>query len=190
MQKKAVFVEFCDEFILFQTVIGKKDPHHFVKRTGSGTTHSTHQADQNIVLIEVLNLQIVEPLGSVFVCEEFDMLFNDRLVLLGYAQVHRKQGGAICKEPLRIQHSVFQMVFPHVRLWKWSVNQVVRVVSSLSRKNLVPNWLPGSNFRIFALASSTESISSQSCFIIVPKDELAGFTRKLSIQLFDYLIQI
>lgn len=50
-------------------VIGEKDPYHFVKRTGSGMAHSTHQANQNIILIEVLNLQIIEPSRAVFVCK-------------------------------------------------------------------------------------------------------------------------
>ena len=83
------------------------------------------------------------------------------------------------------------MIFPHVRLWKWSIDQVVRGSIFSLQEELGAELVARFQFQNLRIGKLHRvNILGKVCFIIVPKDELAGFTRKLSIQLFDYLIQI
>ena len=77
--------------IFRQAALSEHDPHHLLKGAGACFADGTEQSGEDVFLVEVLDLQIVEPLGAFFIGKELDVLFEDRLILFLNAKVYRQQ---------------------------------------------------------------------------------------------------
>ena len=77
--------------ILRKTTLGEHDTHHLFKGAGACFADGAEQSGEDIFLVKVLDLQIVEPLGALFIGKELDVLFEDGLVLFLNAKVYRQQ---------------------------------------------------------------------------------------------------
>ena len=52
--------------ILRQAALGEHDTHHLLKGAGACFADGTEQPGEDVFLVEVLDLQIIEPLGCAF----------------------------------------------------------------------------------------------------------------------------
>ena len=77
--------------ILRQAALGEHDTHHLFKGAGACFADGAEQPGEDVLLVEILDLQIVEPLGALFIGKELDVLFEDRLILFLNAKVYRQQ---------------------------------------------------------------------------------------------------
>ena len=111
------------------------------------------------------------------------MLFDDGLVFLVNAQIHREQRSAVGKEALGVEQRVFQMVVPHIRLRKGGIDKIVCCGVLPFQKKLGGKLvvrLQEVNLGIFKLYIL--HILHKLAVVIVPKDEFTGIAGKLSIQ--------
>ena len=110
------------------------------------------------------------------------MLFDDGLILLVNAQIHRKQRSAVGKEALRVEQSIFQMVVPHIRLGEGGIDEVVCGGVLPFQKEFGGELivrLQEVDFGIIKLYIL--HILHKLAVIVVPKDEFTGIG-KFSIQ--------
>ena len=156
---------------------------HFFERAGPGTANAGQHANQNILLVEVLDLQIIKTLCAVLIGKELDMLLDDRLILLFDTQIHRKQRCTVRKEPLGVQQSILQVVIFHVRFRERSINQIIgRRIFPFQKSFRIKLIVRLQTIDRGILQSDVFHILFEFTFIVIPKDELPGISRKLSIQ--------
>ena len=86
--QKPVFLGLQQEFVVFQCAVGQHNPDDFLEGTSPGAADGRQKADDDVFLVEVLDLQIIEPLRPLLAGKELDVLLNDGLVLLIDPQVH------------------------------------------------------------------------------------------------------
>ena len=111
------------------------------------------------------------------------MLFDDGLVFLVNAQIHREQRGAVGIEALGVEQRVFQMVVPYIRLGEGGVDEIVcggvlPFQKKLGGKLVIR--LQKVDFSVFQLYIL--HILHKLAVIVIPKNELTGIAGKLSIQ--------
>ena len=90
-RQQVVLFKLLQVSILRKTTLGEHDPHHLLKGAGACFADGAEQSGEDVLLVEVLNFQIVEPLGALFVGKELDVLFEDRLIFFLNAKVYRQQ---------------------------------------------------------------------------------------------------
>ena len=123
--QQAVFLYFGQELVICKLAVRQYDPDYFFKGTGAGATNGRKETRDDVLFIEVLDFKVIEALCPFLVGKELDVLFNDGFIFLIDTQIHQKQRGTVGKKALGIEQRVFQMVVPHIRLWKGSINEVV-----------------------------------------------------------------
>ena len=172
-------------------LLRQHDAHDFLKRAGTRLADCTEQTDKDIFFIEVFDFQIIEPLSALFVGEKLDVLLNNRLVLFLNTQVNRQQGGSVSKEPSGIQHCVFQMVVPYIRLRKRCIDQIIRGLIYTLQKILCIELvirLEMVDLRILKLHRL--HILGKFCLVIVPENQFPGLPGKFRIQAVYNLFQV
>ena len=190
-RQQIVFFKLLQESIVHQLTIRQHDAHNLFKRAGTRLADCTQQTDKDIFFIEVFDFQIIEALGALFVGEKLDVLLNNRLVLFLNTQVNRQQGGTVSKEPSGIQHCVFQMVVPYIRLRKRCINQIIRGLIHTLQKILCIELvirLEMVDLRILKL--NCLHILGKFCLIIVPENQFPGLSGKFRIQAVYNLFQV
>ena len=190
-RQQVVFFKLLQESIVHQLAICQHDAHDFLKRAGTRLADCTQQTDKDIFFIEVFDFQIIEPLSALFVGEKLDVLLNNRLVLFLNTQVNRQQGGTVSKEPSGIQHCVFQMVVPYIRLRKRCIDQIIRGLIHTLQKILCIELvirLEMVDLRILKL--NCLHILGKFCLIIVPENQFPGLSGKFRIQAVYNLFQV
>ena len=190
-RQQVVFFKLLQESIVHQLAIRQHDAHNLFKRAGTRLADCTQQTDKDIFFIEVFDFQIIEALGALFVGEKLDVLLNNRLVLFLNTQVNRQQGGSVSKEPSGIQHCVFQMVVPYIRLRKRCINQIIRGLIHTLQKILCIELvirLEMVDLRILKL--NCLHILGKFCLIIVPENQFPGLSGKFRIQAVYNLFQV
>ena len=111
------------------------------------------------------------------------MLFYDGFVLLIDTQVHREQRGAVCKESLGVQHGVLQMVVPHIRLRKRSIDQVIgRGVLTLQKELSGKLIVRLQEVDLGVIQRHGLHIFHKLTVVIVPEDQFSRVSRKLSVE--------
>src|SRR5699024_9571894 len=129
----------------------------------------------DVLFVEVLYLKGIGALRPVFVGKELDVLFDDGLVFLVNAQIHREQRSAVGKEALGVEQRVFQMVVPHIRLGEGGVDEIVCGSVLPFQKELGGElivWLQEVDLGIIKLYIL--HILHKLAVIVVPKDEFTG----------------
>ena len=190
-RQQIVFFKLLQESIVHQLTIRQHDAHNLFKRAGTRLADCTQQTDKDIFFIEVFDFQIIEALGALFVGEKLDVLLNNRLVLFLNTEVNRQQGGTVGKEPSGIQHCVFQMVVPYIRLRKRCINQIIRGLIHTLQKILCIELvirLEMVDLRILKL--NCLHILGKFCLIIVPENQFPGLSGKFRIQAVYNLFQV
>ena len=190
-RQQVVFFKLLQESIVHQLAIRQHDAHDFLKRAGTRLADCTQQTDKDIFFIEVFDFQIIEALGALFVGEKLDVLLNNRLVLFLNTEVNRQQGGTVSKEPSGIQHCVFQMVVPYIRLRKRCIDQIIRGLIHTLQKILCIELvirLEMVDLRILKL--NCLHILGKFCLIIVPENQFPGLSGKFRIQAVYNLFQV
>ena len=190
-RQQVVFFKLLQESIVHQLAIRQHDAHNLFKRAGTRLADCTQQTDKDIFFIEVFDFQIIEALGALFVGEKLDVLLNNRLVLFLNTEVNRQQGGTVGKEPSGIQHCVFQMVVPYIRLRKRCINQIIRGLIHTLQKILCIELvirLEMVDLRILKL--NCLHILGKFCLIIVPENQFPGLSGKFRIQAVYNLFQV
>ena len=190
-RQQIVFFKLLQESIVHQLAIRQHDAHNLFKRAGTRLADCTQQTDKDIFFIEVFDFQIIEALGALFVGEKLDVLLNNRLVLFLNTQVNRQQGGSVSKEPSGIQHCVFQMVVPYIRLRKRCIDQIIRGLIHTLQKILCIELvirLEMVDLRILKL--NCLHILGKFCLIIVPENQFPGLSGKFRIQAVYNLFQV
>ena len=190
-RQQIVFFKLLQESIVHQLAIRQHDAHDLFKRAGTRLADCTQQTDKDIFFIEVFDFQIIEALGALFVGKKLDVLLNNRLVLFLNTEVNRQQGGTVSKEPSGIQHCVFQMVVPYIRLRKRCINQIIRGLIHTLQKILCIELvirLEMVDLRILKL--NCLHILGKFCLIIVPENQFPGLSGKFRIQAVYNLFQV
>ena len=190
-RQQVVFFKLLQESIVHQLAIRQHDAHDFLKRAGTRLADCTQQTDKDIFFIKIFDFQIIEPLSTFFVGEKLDVLLNNRLVLFLNTEVNRQQGGTVSKEPSGIQHCVFQMVVPYIRLRKRCINQIIRGLIHTLQKILCIELvirLEMVDLRILKL--NCLHILGKFCLIIVPENQFPGLSGKFRIQAVYNLFQV
>ena len=190
-RQQIVFFKLLQESIVHQLAIRQHDAHDLFKRAGTRLADCTQQTDKDIFFIEVFDFQIIEALGALFVGKKLDVLLNNRLVLFLNTEVNRQQGGTVSKEPSGIQHCVFQMVVPYIRLRKRCIDQIIRGLIHTLQKILCIELvirLEMVDLRILKL--NCLHILGKFCLIIVPENQFPGLSGKFRIQAVYNLFQV
>ena len=190
-RQQIVFFKLLQESIVHQLSIRQHDAHNFLKRAGTRLADCTQQTDKDIFFIKVFDFQIIEPLSALFVGEKLDVLLNNRLVLFLNTEVNRQEGSTVSKEPSGIQHCVFQMVVPYIRLRKRCINQIIRGLIHTLQKILCIELvirLEMVDLRILKL--NCLHILGKFCLIIVPENQFPGLSGKFRIQAVYNLFQV
>ena len=190
-RKQIILLKLCKEFVIFQLIISQQYPDHFVKGASTGTAHSAHKSNQYVFLVEILNLQIVEPACALFIGEKLDMLFNDLLVFLVNTQIRRQQGSTISKEALGVQHGILQVILPYIRLRKRSIDQVIGGLILTLQKILCGKlvaWFQLQNLSVSQLHKI--NVFCKIRLVIIPEYQLAGITGEFFVQPVYNLFQV
>ena len=85
---QSILLHLSQKFVVFQRTVRQHDPNDFLKRTGAGAANGGEKAGDDILFVEIFDLQVVEPLGPLFIGEKLDVFLDDGLVLLIDPQVH------------------------------------------------------------------------------------------------------
>ena len=190
-RQQVVFFKLLQESIVHQLAIRQHDAHDFLKRAGTRLADCTQQPNKDIFFIKVLDFQIIEPLSTLLVGKKLDVFLNNRLVLFLDTQVNRQQRGAVGKEPPGIQHCVFQMVVPYIRLWKRRIDQIICSLIHTLQKILCIELvilLEMVDLRILKLHRL--HILGKFRLVIVPENQFPGLPGKFRIQTVYNLFQV
>ena len=122
---KRQFLNLGQKLVICKLAVCQHDPDHFFKGTSTGAANGREKPRDDVLFVEVLYLKVIEALRPFFVGKELDVLFDDGLVFLVNAQIHREQRSAVGKEALGVEQRVFQMVVPHIRLGEGGVDEIV-----------------------------------------------------------------
>ena len=190
-RQQVVFFKLLQESIVHQLAIRQHDAHNFLKRAGTRLADCTQQTDKDIFFIEVFDFQIIEALGALFVGEKLDVLLNNRLVLFLNTEVNRQEGSTVGKEPSGIQHCVFQMVVPYIRLRKRCINQIIRgLIHTLQKILCIELVIRLEMVDLRILKFHRLHILGKFCLVIVPENQFPGLPGKFRIQAVYNLFQV
>ena len=105
--QQPVFLNLGQELIICKLAVCQHDPDHFFKGTGAGAANGREKPRDDVLFVEVFDFKVIEALRPLLVGKELDVLFNDGLVLLVNAQIHREQRSAVGKEAFGVEQRVF-----------------------------------------------------------------------------------
>ncbi len=111
------------------------------------------------------------------------MFFYDLLVLLVNTQIHCQQGSTVSEEALGVQHGILQVVLPHIRLRKWSIDQVIGGLILTLQKILRGKLIARFQLQNLGVCQLYRiNVLCKIRLVILPEYQLAGITGELFIQ--------